>query len=87
MILVTGDGENLPWTNGTVYLGRDAQMPSVLLPTTIRPDIPLELFDRLLNENYREFAPFAVLPEKIVPFGKAKCLSRRVLENWLTENK
>jgi hypothetical protein len=87
MILITGDGENLPWANGATYLGRDAKIPSVLLPTTLSPIIPLELFDRLLNENFRQFAPFAVLPEKIIPFGKAKTLSRRVLENWLLENK
>jgi hypothetical protein len=87
MILLTGEGENLPWTNGAIYLGRDAQMPSVLLPTTLKPNCPLDLFERALNEKFSRLSPFAVLPEKIIPFGAAKPLSRPVVENWLSENR
>jgi hypothetical protein len=87
MILLTGESENLPWTNGAIYLGRDAQMPSLLLPTTLKPSCPLDLFERALNEKFRSLSPFAVLPEKIIPFGAAKPLSRPVLENWLSENR
>lgn len=87
MILITGESENLPWTNGAIYLGRDAQMPSILLPTTLKPNCPLDLFERAVNEKFRRFTPFAVIPEKIIPFGAAKPLSRPVLENWLSENR
>ena len=87
MILLTGNGESLPWTNGAIYLGRDAQMPSVLLPTTLKPNIPLELFERALNENFKTLAPFVALPEKIILYGKAKTISRSVLEKWLSENR
>lgn len=87
MILLTGESENLPWTNGAIYLGRDAQIPSVLLPTTLKPNCPLDLFERALNEKFNRFTPFAVLPEKIIPFGAAKPVSRAVLENWLSENR
>jgi hypothetical protein len=87
MILLTGEGENLPWTNGAIYLGRDAQMPSILLPTTLKPNCPLDLFERALNEKFGRFTPFAVLPEKIIPFGAAKPLSRAAVENWLSENR
>ncbi|HLM59814.1 MAG TPA: hypothetical protein VK308_03310 [Pyrinomonadaceae bacterium] len=86
MVLLTGDGESLPWANGAVYLGRDIQMPSVLLPTTLKPNIPLELFERALNEKFKALAPFVALPERIIPYGKAKTLSRRALEKWLLEN-
>ena len=87
MVFLTGASERLPWTNGAVYLGRDAQMPSVLLPTTLKPNIPLELFERALNENFKTLAPFIALPERIIPYGKAKTLSRRALEKWLLENR
>lgn len=87
MILLLGDAEHLPWVNGAVYLGRDAQMPSILLPTVIKPGIPPELFERALNESFSQLAPFAVLPEKIIPFGAAKTLSRHVIEKWLSENR
>jgi hypothetical protein len=87
MILLTGESENLSWTNGAIYLGRDVQMPSILLPTTLKPNCPLDLFERALNEKFRRLSPFAVLPEKIIPFGAAKSLSRSVLENWLSENR
>lgn len=86
MILLIGDGNNLPWTDGAIYLGRDRQIPSKLIPTTIKPAIPLDLFEKVLNEKFKGLSPFAVLPEKIIPYGGAKRLSRSVLKNWLIEN-
>lgn len=87
MILLAGTSENLPWTNGTIYLGRDARMPAALLPTTLEPNIPLELFELALKARFERLAPFAVLPGKIVPFGAAKTLSRVTLEIWLAGNR
>ena len=87
MILLTGESQQLPWTNGAVYLGRDAQMPSVLMPTTLKPNIPLDLFERVLKKEFSDFSPFAVLPEKLIPFGRAKILSRDILEKWVSENR
>lgn len=86
-ILIAGAGETLPWTNGAIYLGRDARLPAALLPTTLEPNIPLELFEQVLKIKFKSLAPFVVLPEKIVPVGKAKILSRRVLEIWLADNR
>ena len=76
-------GENLPWTDGAIYLGKDARLPAALLPTTLAPNIPLELFEQTLKIKFKSLAPFVVLPEKIVPVGAAKILSRRALEIWL----
>lgn len=87
MILLAGTSENLPWTDGTIYLGRDARMPAALLPTTLEPNIPLELFDRALKTKFERLAPFAVLPEKIISFRTAKTLSRVTLEIWLAGNR
>jgi hypothetical protein len=87
MILLVGDKDNLPWANGAVYLGRDSQIPACLLPTTIEPKLPPDLFGRIIETSFKRFAPFAVLPGKIIPFGRAKNLSRAVLEMWLALNR
>lgn len=76
-------GENLPWTDGAIYLGKDARLPAALLPTTLEPNIPLELLEQTLKIKFKLLAPFVVLPEKLVPVGAAKILSRRALEIWL----
>lgn len=86
-ILLVGTSENLPWTDGAIYLGRDAEMPAALLPTTVEPNISLELFDRALKAKFEPLAPFAVLPGKIVSFRAAKTLSRAALEIWLAANR
>src|SRR5689334_21688884 len=36
-------GANLPWTDGVIYLGRDPAAPSLLLPTTLAPNVPSAL--------------------------------------------
>jgi hypothetical protein len=87
MILLAGSSDDLPWVNGAVYLGKDPQMPGFLLPTTLEPKLPADLFGRVMETKFKSFAPFAVLPGKVVPFGKAKNLSRGVLETWLAENR
>lgn len=87
MILLAGSGEVLPWVNGAVYLGKDSQIPACLLPTTLEPELPSDLFARVIETGFRALAPFAVLPGKIIPFGKAKNLSRVILKAWLAENK
>lgn len=87
MILILGEEGDLPWTNEAVYLGRDPKMPAKLLPTTLQPNVPLDLFERVLDARFKRLAPFAVLPKIIVPFGTAKSLSGSILENWLARNR
>ncbi len=86
-IFLAGAGENLPWVDGAIYLGRDARLPAALLPTTLEPNIPLELFEQTLKLKFKPLAPFVVLPERLVPVGAAKILSRRALEIWLENNR
>ena len=88
LIFIVGRGDNLPWTDGVIYLGKDARTSaSLLLPTTIEPTIPINLFKVVLEKKFRHLMPCIVLPKKIIPFGKAKNLSRAALERWLTQNK
>jgi len=88
LIFIVGRGDDLPWADGVVYLGRDARTSaSFLLPTTIEPKVPIDLFKLILEKKFRHLLPCAILPGKIIPFGTAKKLSRAALERWLTENK
>lgn len=86
MIMLLGEPDTLPWTDGAIYLGRDAQMRGFLLPTTVKPAIAFDIFERIINEKYKHLAPFAVMPEKVISHFNAKSLAREVLEKWLSEN-
>jgi hypothetical protein len=76
-------GEELPWAEGVVYLGRDPDAPGVLLPTRLRPGVPVDLFARAARAKVPEAAwPVAVLasPALLVPVGGARALGRAELE-------
>jgi hypothetical protein len=45
LLAVLGDVAALPWVDGIVYLGRDAEAPRLLLPTTLRPSVTAALFE------------------------------------------
>ena len=85
-VLILGDAESLPWVDGSSYLGKDPRAPSVLFPTTLRPSIPSELLERVMRATFGAISPCAILPRAIVPYGKAKPLSRSLLKEWLSEN-
>lgn len=88
LIFISGRGDDLPWADGVVYLGRDARASaSFLLPTTVEPKVSIDLFKLILENKFRHLLPCVVLPKKIIPFGTAKKLSRAALERWLTQNK
>jgi hypothetical protein len=69
MVLLIGD--DLPWADGVVYLGRDPAAPKLLLPTTLRPDVPLDLFERALLKKFED-APLAVIGDRVISAGHAR---------------
>lgn len=79
LLFIAGAEENLPWTDGVIYLGKDALAPQIFLPTNRRPDVPLDLFEKKLLQNFAAQKPFAVLENKIVPVGKMLPVSRKIL--------
>jgi len=88
-LLVTGDGEALPWADGAVYLGRDAGAPSMLVPTTQEPSIPLPLLESALLANCNNLTPpIAVLPshKMIASLTAARPLARDTLRGWIKSN-
>ena len=87
-LAVVGERETLPWTDGVTYLGRDPAAPSLWLPTTLRPDVPVELFERALLARASQVSPpLAVLVhEDVTDFlslAEARPIARAVLTRWL----
>jgi hypothetical protein len=85
-IVVLGDAADLPWLDGIVYLGRDPRAPSLLVPTFLEPDVPIELVERALLRRAHPgplavvpLAPLAPSPSLVVPCGAALALARRPL--------
>jgi hypothetical protein len=55
--------ENLPWTPNVRYFGRDAEAPTLFLPSHSQPSIPHELFERCLRRRYGFSGPLLVDPQ------------------------
>lgn len=90
LILLLGDAALLPWVEGASYLGRDAQAPSLLLPTNREPTVPLPLLERALvaRAGHRKAEPpLAVLldPPLLASALEARPLVRRRLRFLLQE--
>lgn len=86
LLLVTGPPGALPWVDGVQYLGRDPEAPALLLPTTLRPAVPLPLVERAVMLRRRgNPAPAAVLldPPLLVPLEAARAVDRAALRRWL----
>jgi hypothetical protein len=86
LLILFGETNILPWADGALYLGRDEQAPSLLLPTTIVPDMPLALFERALRMRFAQLPlPLAVLPQwnLVLPCGTAQGVARHKLEKQL----
>jgi hypothetical protein len=86
LLVVIGAERDLPWVDGIVYLGKDAGAPSLLLPTTLEPDVPAPLFERAMIARAGDGAPpLAVLldPPAIVGTGAARPIRRAELSAFL----
>ncbi len=79
LLFIAGTSENLPWINGGIYLGKDENAPSIFLPTNLRPNLPIDLFEKSLLLKFTEQKPFAVLKNQIIPVGQLRVISRKVL--------
>lgn len=78
IVIVMGEAALLPWVDGIVYLGHDLEAPSLLLPTTLAPDVPTALFEGALLAKTRARPPIAVLvdPRALVSLAGARALDR-----------
>ena len=85
LLILTGDQESLPWVDGALYLGRDPAAPSLLIPTTVKPGIPIALLERVLLKRFEHKSPLAVLPDLqlVAPLDVARELARESLRVWV----
>ena len=86
LIALMGDADALPWADGVVYLGRDADAPRLLLPTTLRPAMALDVFERAIARHAGKVAsPWAVLaaPPRVISLADARPVERTHLLRWL----
>lgn len=86
--LIAVRAETLPWVEGVVYLGVDETADGLLLPTTLRPDVPSDVFARAVFERYpRAARPLGVVLEngraRVLPLGDARPLDAAALRTWL----
>jgi hypothetical protein len=86
-LLILGQADGLPWTDGAIYLGRDSAAPNLLLPTVLTPTVPLGLVERMLVSRFAQAEPpIAVVPQSglVASVAGARVISRPVLAAWLT---
>jgi hypothetical protein len=86
LLAIVGQEEDLPWVDGIRYLGRDAEAPALLLPTSAALAAPAALVERaLLACAPAADRPLAVLadPLRLVPVGGARPIERSALAAWL----
>lgn len=83
LLFIAGEKDVLPWTDGVIYFGKDALAPSLFLPTNLRPNVPLDLFEKNLLTRFNEQKPFAVIENKIISIGKMRPISRKILSEVL----
>ncbi|WP_044889914.1 hypothetical protein [Myxococcus hansupus] len=87
VLVLLGASESLPWVDGAVYLGRDADAPSLLLPCAVAPGVAVSLLEHAFLARAEGGAPLAVLPASLhlVSVGAARSVSRTTLVAWLEE--
>ncbi|HSK79259.1 MAG TPA: hypothetical protein VLQ45_22595 [Thermoanaerobaculia bacterium] len=89
LLVVLGPPAELPWADGAVYLGRDPEAPSLLLPTTREPSVPLPLLEQALIARALRVPgvapPLAVFPDPplLASTQKARPITRVMLMIWL----
>ncbi len=94
LLALLGAGDELPWTDGVSYLGRDPDAPLLLLPTTREPAVHPRLLEGALLERARAGGapgpPLAVIlgrspsdPPLLVSLAEARPIDRASLESWL----
>ncbi len=89
LLILTGNESDLPWIDGIEYLGRDADAPSLLLPTYLLPNLPLQLVERAFLARNDLMPPIALLhqPDCAISLAMARRIDYQSLENWVISMK
>jgi hypothetical protein len=83
LLILIGEGPDLPWVDGVCYLGRDPRAPSLLVRCEWEPTVPPEILEEaLLRKAGPSPRPLAVMePDLVCPVGHARPLSRTRLSS------
>ena len=84
-LLIRGEMDLLPWAEGVIYLGQDAEAPALLLPTALQPDFPVALLERAVRTQFPAVAPpVAVLPGtlQVISLAGTRTVARASLKAW-----
>jgi hypothetical protein len=84
-------GNDLPWVDGIIYLGRDTTAPQIYLPTTQTVNVPPALLARAISRPSGSTSgppsapqpPWAVVDHFIISLAAAAPLARSRIEAWL----
>ncbi len=84
-LMVVGAEESLPWVDGVNYLGRDPRAPSLLVPTTLEPSIPIALLEHALATKFPGMQPLALVADArlVVSLGSARPVAAGSVRQWL----
>jgi hypothetical protein len=85
LLVILAEEQWLPWVDGVVYLGHDADSPSLLFPTSLEPSVPPPLLERSLAAVHNLRGPCALLldPPAIIPLSEARTIAQASLSKWL----
>lgn len=80
MLAIEGPREALVWVEGVAYFGRDSRAPTLLLPTTLRPQLAIAVVEMAATRGLS--APVLLMPGVWASFAAARRLARESLEAW-----
>jgi len=86
IIAVLGEAKDLPWADGVAYLGRLPDAPRLLIPTMLRPNVAMDIFERAVARWAAALSsPWAVLasPPRLFSLADAAIINRGHLAKWL----
>lgn len=83
LLFAAGQTADLPWIDGVIYLGKDLQATSIFLPTNMRPEISLDLFEKTMLRRFSAQKPFAIVENRVIPVGEMRPISRKILSEIL----
>lgn len=85
MVILLGDGSQLPWIDGARYCAPDPLVQTLWLPTTMQPALPPDLLRRGASTRAGD-GPLLLWddPEQFLPLDQARTITPALLA-WLTE--
>ncbi len=85
ILLLFGAVDDLPWVDGALYLGKDSQAGSMLIPTNLAPSVPMDVVFRAILKGFPAAPPVVLLPKQGLLFSAspARPISKDRLVAWL----